>query len=56
VIDHKMPTPPDNRFHAHLDICKRCRERPFDLCPSGAALLAHEARSAADEFVRKEVR
>jgi hypothetical protein len=32
------PTPPA-AFHAHLDDCERCRERPFDLCETGAALL-----------------
>ena len=29
-----------SKFHAHLDVCERCRERPFDLCPIGAAYLA----------------
>ena len=32
-------------FHAHLDACQRCRDRPFDLCSSGALLL----RTAATE-------
>lgn len=22
-------------FHKHLDVCERCRTRPFDLCPVG---------------------
>ena len=26
-------------FHKHLDTCKRCRDRPFDLCPEGGSLL-----------------
>lgn len=32
-------TEPAAPFHAHLDICERCRERPFDLCPRGDLLL-----------------
>lgn len=28
-----------NLFHKHLDVCKRCRDNPFDLCQTGAALL-----------------
>ena len=26
-------------FHDHLDVCRRCREQPFNLCPTGAARL-----------------
>lgn len=33
-----------NAFHAHLEICKRCRERPFDLCAEGAELLEIASR------------
>ena len=25
-------------FHAHLDVCRRCREEPFNLCARGAKL------------------
>lgn len=32
-----------DRFHAHLDECKQCREQPFDLCPTGAELLEKTA-------------
>ena len=32
------PVNPDE-FHAHLDVCKRCREQPFSLCPIGAVVL-----------------
>lgn len=28
-----------DQFHAHLDVCVRCRERPMDLCPVGGMLL-----------------
>jgi hypothetical protein len=28
-----------DKFHAHLDECKQCREHPFGLCPSGSTLL-----------------
>ena len=26
-------------FHAHLDVCERCRKNPFNLCAKGAELL-----------------
>lgn len=29
-----------DKFQAHLDACKRCAERPFDLCKAGAELLS----------------
>lgn len=36
-------------FHAHLDECEQCRNRPFDLCPQGkAALEAFVDRAAAE--------
>jgi len=28
-----------DKFHAHLDVCARCRTKPFDLCPVGGQLL-----------------
>ena len=28
-----------NGFDKHLDECRRCRDRPFDLCPVGSLLL-----------------
>lgn len=34
------PQTPEERFHAHLDTCRRCEDHPFDLCPIGALLLA----------------
>ena len=30
-------------FHEHLDVCERCREEPFNLCPIGAAAIARDA-------------
>lgn len=27
------------RFHKHLDTCRRCREQPFNLCEVGDGLL-----------------
>lgn len=33
------PAPAVATFHTHLDACPRCRNRPFDLCPVGLALL-----------------
>ncbi len=29
----------DNAFHDHLDICERCRDQPFNLCPIGYLAL-----------------
>lgn len=26
-------------FHAHLDVCKQCRDNPFGLCKPGESLL-----------------
>lgn len=46
-----MSAPADDRvalaaeFHRHLDSCRRCRERPMDLCPKGAELLRKAAMS-----------
>lgn len=30
----------NDAFHAHLDVCSRCREQVFNLCPMGRPLLA----------------
>lgn len=30
-------------YHAHLDSCRRCAERPWDLCPVGARVLWESA-------------
>jgi hypothetical protein len=35
-----------DRFHAHLDVCERCREHPMDLCAEGATLLRDAAVGA----------
>lgn len=34
-------------FHAHLDVCERCRTRPFDLCEVGRLLLARAGKGAS---------
>lgn len=31
------------KFHAHLDICARCEQQPFNLCPEGEKLLVESA-------------
>jgi len=31
--------PITREFHAHLDVCKRCRDQPFNMCPTGNQLL-----------------
>ena len=46
VPDPDSPlTAEHNAFHAHLDVCSRCRDRPFDLCAKGYALLVAAAAS-----------
>lgn len=32
-----------DRFYEHLDSCRRCANKPFDLCPEGAKLLKEAA-------------
>jgi hypothetical protein len=34
-----MATPQIDAFHAHLDVCRQCRDNPFGLCRTGADLL-----------------
>ena len=29
----------DIPFHRHLDVCARCEQQPFNLCPEGEKLL-----------------
>ena len=33
------PTEPADAFHAHLDKCSRCRNKPLNLCAEGSPLL-----------------
>lgn len=35
--------PDDNVFHKHLDVCSRCRNHPFNLCPAGNVALLQAA-------------
>ena len=46
----------DDSFHRHLDICKRCREEPFNLCPTGRTLLEAQVEQNADELRRHDPR
>jgi hypothetical protein len=34
-------------FHAHLDVCKQCRDNPFGLCKVGEPLLLATADEEA---------
>lgn len=43
-------TPEHQAFHTHLDICKRCRDNPFGLCPTGVHLIFAAARSIKQEI------
>jgi hypothetical protein len=36
----------DGPYHKHLDACRQCAARPFDLCPVGAAALRAEVLDA----------
>lgn len=40
-------TAAEQRFHSHLLICLRCSRSPFDLCPSGDALIEAAMRETA---------
>ena len=35
-------------FHGHLDECSQCRNHPFGLCPTGAALLKKAGEAGAE--------
>ncbi len=37
--------PATDAYHAHLDACERCRDRPFAMCVAGRLLLARTAAS-----------
>jgi hypothetical protein len=28
-----------DKFHAHLDVCKQCADKPFELCAEGRSLI-----------------
>lgn len=49
------PLPTEHQaFHMHLDICARCRNRPFDLCSIGALLLRLAAASCLPDPPRAQ--
>lgn len=41
--------PDATKFNEHLDICKRCREQPFNLCEVGARLLREAVEAPTRE-------
>lgn len=41
-------------FHAHLDSCRQCREKPFGLCVEGAVLLQKVAE-AEEQRIQQRV-
>lgn len=43
----------DNVFHQHLDVCKRCREQPFNLCREGARTLRLAVQESANDILPK---
>ena len=46
---------PADAFHAHLDVCRRCANEPFNLCPTGFAALKKAAR-AIEEIIGEGVK
>ena len=40
-------SPKAKAFHAHLDVCVRCENAPFDLCATGARLIREAALESA---------
>jgi hypothetical protein len=47
---------PAERFHAHLDLCARCRYTPFNLCAEGSILLLLCAPPKRGENRREETK
>lgn len=45
-----MVTPAIDAFHAHLDVCRQCRDNPFALCVEGYKLLETAAASGLPQF------
>lgn len=41
---------PIDVFHSHLDLCRRCRDEPFNLCRVGSTLLAKAATDLGDSM------
>lgn len=41
---------PIDPFHAHLDACKQCRDRPFDLCAVGILALEKAGGELAEQL------
>lgn len=41
------------KFHAHLDVCKQCRDHPFALCKVGEPLLLATSEEDALIGMRK---
>lgn len=43
----------NDKFHRHLDVCKRCRENPFAMCPVGDLLIRASVDEVAIEGAHK---
>lgn len=43
-------------FHDHLDVCRQCRERPFDLCPAGEKLFLEAISGEAKPLYKRAKR
>ena len=46
-----MMAPKMDAFHAHLDVCKQCREHPLNLCPLGNGLIRAAVESITGSLV-----
>jgi hypothetical protein len=44
-VNGRVADAPVRTFHAHLEVCAQCANRPFDLCSDGALLLAMAAQA-----------
>lgn len=49
VVDSRTSDSTVNDFHDHLDVCKQCREQPYNLCLNGKALLTRVGGFSAEE-------
>ena len=49
-VDPATGRPPkgSNVYHEHLEVCKSCEARPFDLCPLGATALTATLKVEGD--------
>jgi len=52
-LEEHRPASDTAKFHAHLDACSRCSQRPLNLCPEGGRLLRGAAENIAADRKRR---